>query len=369
MNEKKITNFFPVADPAVITNRLTALWAFNEAGLGGIMHAIKSPFTGIFVGGIAVILIALLAYFSDKKAITILKATAIVLIVKAIVSPHSPLFAYFAVGFQGLAGAFIFSSLNSFRPAALILGVAALSESALQKIVTLTLIYGTSLWESIDLFLNYVLQALRLSGPAESFPGSAFLIGLYLGLYLLSGLVIGYLAGVMPAELTKTAMRQDAEVLRRLSVLNQNHFSVPLRQRPFWRKGIFQIMVVLLGIIIVFTLINPELKGTSRAVYVLLRTCIAIAVWYLVAAPLLTRLLSFILNKKRKVYFAEVEQILSLLPQLRAAAIILWKSATHFPLVKRLRYFLLSLIYYSLTCEPAGKARDQNGQIIDTSKL
>ena len=368
MKEKKSSDFFPVTDPAVMTSRLTALWAFNEAGLGGIMHAIKSPFTGIFVGGIAVILIALLAYFSDKKAITILKATAIVLIVKAIVSPHSPLFAYFAVGFQGLAGAFIFGNLNSFRPAALILGVVALSESALQKILTLTLIYGTSLWESIDLFLNYVLQALRLSGPAEGFPGSTLLIFLYTGMYVLSGLVIGYLAGVIPSELTGTRPQQDAEVLRQLSVLSQNHFSVPLRQRPFWKKGIFQIMVVLLGIIIVFTLINPELKGTSRAVYVLIRTCIAIAVWYLVAAPLLTRLLSFILNKKRKVYFAEVEQILAILPQLRRAAAILWKSAMHLPLIKRLKYFLLSLIYYTLTFEPTGEEKQKNMQVINKSR-
>ena len=41
--------------------RLTALWAFTESGLGGIMHALQIPFTGLLVGGMAVIMISLIA--------------------------------------------------------------------------------------------------------------------------------------------------------------------------------------------------------------------------------------------------------------------------------------------------------------------
>ncbi len=370
MKEKTTPHSFQVADSSIITDRLTALWAFNEAGLGGIMHAIKSPLTGIFVGGIAIIIIALIAYFADKKIKTIMKATAIVLIVKAIVSPHSPLPAYFAVGFQGLAGAFIFSIFNSFRPAAFILGVVALSESALQKILTLTLIYGISLWDSIDLFFNYVFQTFGLLGPTESFPSSILLISLYLGLYVLAGFLIGYLAGVMPRELTRISMQQDAGVIRQLSALNQIHLSAPLLHRPFWKRSIFKISVVLLGMIVVFTIINPELKGIYRSGYVLIRTCIIISIWYLVAAPVLTRLLSFILNKKRQVYSVEVEQILLILPQLRGAAAILWKHSAHFPLFKRLKYFLLTLISYSLTYQPIKNEIDKNTSepVSDTSR-
>ncbi|NJO01983.1 MAG: hypothetical protein HC880_10065 [Bacteroidia bacterium] len=38
--------------------RLTALWALNEAGLGGLMHAVRTPFTGVVVGGLAIMLIS-----------------------------------------------------------------------------------------------------------------------------------------------------------------------------------------------------------------------------------------------------------------------------------------------------------------------
>lgn len=87
--------------------RIIAIWGFSEAALGGILHALKIPLTGMFVGGAAVVLITLLAHFSQKKSI-ILNATVTVIIIKAVISPHSPLAAYFAVTLQGLLG-FIFS--------------------------------------------------------------------------------------------------------------------------------------------------------------------------------------------------------------------------------------------------------------------
>jgi hypothetical protein len=355
--------------PSFITDRLTVLWALNESGLGGIMHAIKSPFTGILVGGIAIILITLIANFADKKIKTIIKATTIVLIVKAIVSPHSPLPAYFAVGFQGLAGALLFGFISSHRLAALILGIVGLSESALQKIITLTLIYGTSLWESIDLFFNYVLQAFGLSNQAGSFPGSDVLIALYLGLYLLAGILVGYLAGIIPRELTKSNPHQDAVVTRQLMELNQSLSSLPPASIPFWRRGFFKFGVVLTGIIIVFTTIDPELKGINRSVYVMIRTFLVITAWYLVASPLLTRLMRVLLKKKQQRYANEVEQILVLLPRLRGVTIIMWKHAAPTRLPGRLKHFLLSLIAYTLTCPPGESRKDKNDHQVISSTI
>ncbi|MDV7397666.1 hypothetical protein RZS08_40070, partial [Arthrospira platensis SPKY1] len=106
--------------------RLTALWALNEAGLGGLMHLFKSPFTGIFVGGTAVLLISLIGYVAEKPGPAIMRALTVVLIIKAMASPHSPLTAYLAVAFQGVMGAALFSVLPSFRLAALLLGPLAL---------------------------------------------------------------------------------------------------------------------------------------------------------------------------------------------------------------------------------------------------
>ena len=77
-----------------IIKRLTTLWAFSEAALGGLLHGLKVPMRGIFVGGSASVLISLISFFSNRKG-TVLKSTLLVIIVKGIVSPHSPLTAYF----------------------------------------------------------------------------------------------------------------------------------------------------------------------------------------------------------------------------------------------------------------------------------
>ncbi len=45
-------------------HKLTALWALNESGLGGFLHVFNTPFTGLIVGGISILLISLIAYYA-----------------------------------------------------------------------------------------------------------------------------------------------------------------------------------------------------------------------------------------------------------------------------------------------------------------
>src|SRR5882762_4225935 len=94
---------------AIAIQRLTALWAFSESGLGGIMHALQIPFTGLVVGGMSVIMISFIAEISGHQYKEILKSALIVLIIKAMVSPYTPFPAYIAVSFQALSGYILFS--------------------------------------------------------------------------------------------------------------------------------------------------------------------------------------------------------------------------------------------------------------------
>jgi hypothetical protein len=47
-----------------IIDKLTALWALNESGLGGFLHVFNSPFSGLIVGGVSILLISLIAYYA-----------------------------------------------------------------------------------------------------------------------------------------------------------------------------------------------------------------------------------------------------------------------------------------------------------------
>ena len=124
--------------------RLIALWVLCEAVLGGMMHAVKIPFTGIVVSSAAVICISLIAYYVPVKG-AILKATIIVAIFKLMLSPHTPPTAYVAVFFQGLMGQILFFNLRFFRLSCILLAVLALVESPIQRIIVVTVLYGDNL--------------------------------------------------------------------------------------------------------------------------------------------------------------------------------------------------------------------------------
>lgn len=351
MNKRSAPDPLKQIHSSFVVNRLTALWALNEAGLGGILHALQSPFTGIFVGGIAIILIALIAYFAEQKTAALVKATLIVLIIKALVSPHSPLPAYLAVSFQATAGIIFFNLIPSHRLAALLLGISGLLESAFQKIITLTLLYGRSLWESIDLFFDYILQQFGILEPSASVHASWGLIMIYILLYLVSGIVIGCLAGLLPLELNHTGYFRDLSDLKQEIALVQAPATVIRPARPFWKKRLFRISAVLFLIILVFTILNPELKGVTKALYVLARTGVVLLIWYFLVAPFLTWLLRRYLYKQRHAYAGDVEKILIIMPGLKSASKLIWNRSGHLSFFRRWKYFLVLLILFTLTLE------------------
>ena len=145
---------------------LIAMWALTEAALGGVLHAFKIPLTGLFVNSGAVLFMVLIASSTDKKG-TILRATLIVMIVKGMVSPHTPITAYIAVGFQGIMGELLLRSKKYLLLLSILLGSITLLQSALQKVVILTIVYGNSLWQSIDVFVNFILEQI----PFLHYPG------------------------------------------------------------------------------------------------------------------------------------------------------------------------------------------------------
>ena len=144
-----------------IIEKLTALWALNESGLGGFLHAFSTPFTGIIVGGISILLISLIAFYAEHKWKAILKALLVVLIIKMAVSPYSPFGAYVAVSFQALFGALLFANFSWKGITLMVLGMVTFLESALQKLLILTIVYGTGFWEAVNIYGASVQKKLN----------------------------------------------------------------------------------------------------------------------------------------------------------------------------------------------------------------
>ncbi|RMG74968.1 MAG: hypothetical protein D6722_01740 [Bacteroidetes bacterium] len=312
-------------------DRLTALWALSEAGLGGVLHALRTPFTGLLVGGMAILLISLIAQASPRPGRAILRALVVVLIIKALVSPHSPPTAYLAVGFQGLLGATLFGGLGP-RLAALLLGPLALLESALQKLLVLTLLFGQPLWTAVDAFMQSVGDTLPfLAG--HPWLGSQGLIALYVGGYALAGLLIGWLAGQLPARIRAEQAQLPAVTL-------------PPPAPPARRKRRGQRVLILLLTLGFLLLFQPE--GGPPLLWLLLRVILVLALWYLLVAPALLWLLRRYLLKQRGQFEAEVAQALDMLPLLRQYAWQAWRDSAPRRGPARLWLFVIRLLAYTL---------------------
>lgn len=321
----------PTGRQGEAVRRLTALWALSEAGLGGAMHALRLPLTGLFVGGSAVLFLTLLAWtcrrHSAAPARVLLRATAIVLAVKAAASPHSPVGAYVAVAFQGAAGAVLFSALPGLRVPAMLLGGAALLESCVQKLLMLALFFGKPLGEAIDEIGRRLLPAFGVEGA--SFSLTLWLAVGFAGVYLVAGLMIGYLAGRLPAravaELRRIRAEDGQEGLddgaSRLPTPRTPSDDASAHSKRRWYWGAFLAVLA-----VTYALVGSGGGPWHRAAYVLTRTLGAVALWYVLVGPLLRAALSKVFRRSEQRYAAEVERTVQLLPELRRLTARTWRE-------------------------------------------
>ena len=325
--------------------RLTALWALNEAGLGGLIHAMRVPFTGIVVGSTAVVLIALIAFFAERKAKAILKATVIVLLVKAAASPHTPLPAYASVSFQGVAGALLFGLLPSVRVGALLLGLLALWQGAVQKLLVMTILYGKSLWEAVDSVGHWILGKMG-QGPGDLSPTGWFL-AFYLGYYTLAGLVTGWLAGAIPGEIACALKHPRPSPV---SMPGESPFALPdvPAGKRWWRRTPFKAGAVLVALLAVLMLLHPGQEGWARGMRVFARASIVLALWLLLVRPLGQALFRRFRRREQGAYGAEVSRALERFPALRQAAAVAWRESGGAGGFRRWKKFLVELIVLAL---------------------
>ncbi len=289
-----------------IIMRLTALWALSESGLGGAMHAFKIPFTGFFLGGFAILIVCLIAFHSTFKWRAIMQATLLVILIKATASPQSPPMAYVAVAFQGLIGAIFFSIIPIFRLAAVLFGMLALFESATQKFLLTTLIFGKSIWEALDLFFQDILKTLSLSSDISF---SFWLILIYTLIYTLWGMLLGWWGASLPAQLE----RESVEIIEKYRHLEKVADIVenPSKKR---KHKVWGLLFVLL-----FTCTTFVLQGSgNKAFYAIARTIAALLILFFIVSPIIKWLMQKWFAKAKNEKQQAISQLMDTIPELRS---------------------------------------------------
>jgi len=325
--------------------RITALWAFSESAFGGILHALRIPFRGLFISAAAVLFISLLALFSKNQK-DILKSTLIVICVKAVVSPYSPITAYFALSLQGLLGYLFFSTKKYFKLSALFLGILALFFSGIQKIIVLTILFGNTLWESIDIFIRqFTVEIFKLDQPEFNY-GYVLIAG-YVILHLMIGIFIGIYAGRLPEKLDiyrKTLPDYPLQSYRE---------EIPRirRKKKIWflrPSGIF--IFVLSAGVIVLTYLYPNLETNVAASVglMILRSLVITFIWFFLLAPITKKIFLKFVRKRESEYSKEFEEIISMFPEFRKIINYCWKLSSNIRGIRRFPYFLSISFYYLL---------------------
>ena len=330
-------------NPSLIIARLTALWALAESGLGGLLHAFNTPFTGIMVGGIAVVVIILIGYYGEGKAAVLLKALIIVLTVKVAVSPHSPPMAYVAVSFQAFIGAFLFFFLSNPKVIGPILGMLALAESALQKLLTLTIVFGKSIWEAFDQFTEFVQQQMGMEVTGS---GSFWLAGTYLVIYLFAGAVIGWWGGNLPSRM------EDLLQTWKIEPVAPTASPLPKKKPKFWQVWFRRMSTT--GLVIVFILLviwGLKDRESLDPISLILRALCVIVLWYGILSPILMEGIRMLLAKKHGKNSTAVLEVMSILPYLRSVAKLAWRESASAKGMARLPQFLSRMIVYSISLE------------------
>jgi hypothetical protein len=258
---------------------LILLWAFAESGIGGMLHAFRLPFTGIFVGGLAIICIGLLGYYQEKGSRQILEALGIVLLVKLTISPHSPWQAYFAVVFQGYLGYLIFTSKHHFKAKVLIFSVLCMFESAFQKVIIASLILGNNFLKSVDQAAVAIANSLGLSANVSA----VWLIFVcYVLIHIVLGMYLGLWIPKIPKQLTDLS-----ENMPNFESSSSKYQKVTGSYRKVFVLGMMVFALVLVGL----KYWLPHLH-TIDLIFIFLRTLAVSLLLIFVVGPLIKKLIA-----------------------------------------------------------------------------
>lgn len=307
---------------------IISLWAVAECGIGGVLHALKIPLTGIFVGSISVVCLYFIALYSDNKKQAIIEATATVLAVKLIASPHSPWQAYVAVVFQALM-ALVFITGRQINPyQTMAFSVITQLESALQRLAIMILVFGTSFISALDKSIQQLIQWIGIPYSGEVlWP----VFGAYVLLHLITGVFVGYW---LPN------LENDVAYIKSKNIdISKQESIKPLKQSKFVWLGLF--------ISLVLPLLLAWMVNDKSLAYVFLRVLIITVALIFLVSPLIKFLIRRFIQEASDSNM--VEDIISRLPQLidNYSRHISW-AANNYSGYKKFKYILAAVVCASV---------------------
>jgi MFS family permease len=219
-------------------------------------------------------------------------------------------------------------------------------QSALQRIIVLTIIFGKSLWESIDIFGNYVIDQFHFFNIDQSnIDISMWLISIYILIHLIAGVFVGIYSARIPGW-----VKEEMESGKDFSISINDYIELKSKHRKRKKKWFLKpsgIFIILLALsIVVLTYVFPQFEDSQgkMAIVMIVRSIVIMLFWYIVVGPLLRKMYNRYLSKKKSKYAIEVEQSIRFMPMLKELVVYCWKISKNQPGLKRYKYFITLLI-------------------------
>ena len=321
--------------------RLTALWGFSEAALGGILHMLKVPLTGLLIGGAAVFFISLIARHAESPS-QILKSTLVVILIKAVVTPFIPLNSYFAVSVQGVLGYLFFRFIPSYKLSAILLGMVTLSFSAFQKLFIITFMFGNAFWESIDSFVKFILAQLPFLKHVHTPSASLILISVYAAIHILGGLYVGIKVAGIDKWLEKKRSFFDLEAIKNVSTNPLFEQRKSSKKRRWWQRKSGIILLTFSLILVILSYIFPQLgKSTSTNIFfMIIRSLVITLIWFKIISPFILKYFKKFIEKRKFEHASEVNRMTSQFPLFKKVVNYCWNQSSEQSGFKRVYRFL-----------------------------
>lgn len=319
------------------------MWALTESGLGGLLHAVRMPLMGLIMAGLAMTLITLIAHHSDRPARTIGKALLLVLIVKLVGSPHSSISGYLAVTFQAGLAMLLYGTIGLRWLSIFLLALIGTLESALQKVISLVILFGESFWQALDELGAWITEYYAWLIPLGS---AEAMVSTYAGIYAIGGLLWGVFIYALRQKIIKTSDLEQYQIefdgLETDVTIGHGNKKKSNRKLKFW------LTMAVLALLVILTpyLVQDEYSNWQRALYVLGRTILILGVWFVVVSPLLMKALSKYLRKKQGELSTDIDQVFGLFPYLKSILSHVWKETQGSRSWRRVpRFFFRGLMY------------------------
>ena len=307
--------------------QIITLWAVLEGFLGGLIHGLHIPISGLLVGSGAIFCITLLGiHFPEKGAI--LKAFVIVAACKFLLSPQSPPTAYLALAFQSILGQILFSTSWSLRVKCFLLSIISLVESGIQRLLVVYFIFGMGFMDAFDDWMNKVIGSFHISSYSL----------LFMILYLLLHLAVGIWLGNALNRLIQMKWNiydKSIEIPTTAGELIDNKKT----RSWFWPW-------ILLGSLcfIYFDILNHK-----DWIYLVVRASIIVIGWFFVIIPFFKKLMTIWIKNSQENQNNDIQAVMQAVPNMWNLVKFFWQKNSNLAWWKRIKLFYYDLGGYFIS--------------------